>query len=177
MILVRKMPKKKITKNVTKVVPFSIAFGFVEAAAVVYLREIFGLGKGYLEADRQDILLAFPGVTFLKSQAALKLLSDKTILNIEKIREVATLLMLASLTALAGKKLKEKIAYFFLAFGIWDISYYIFLKLTIGWPKSLSDLDIFFLLPVAWAGPVFVPVVISAILVLGSFVYLKENKY
>lgn len=159
-----------------KVVLFSVAFGFVEAAIVVYLREIFGLEQGYPEADRRDILLALPGIIFLKSQAGLRLLSDKTILNIEMIRESATLLILASLAALAGKKFKEKIAYFLLAFGIWDIFYYVFLKITLGWPESLLDVDLFFLLPLPWVGPVFVPVAISAILVFGSLGYLRKTK-
>lgn len=162
-------------KTIPKVVLFAIAFAFIEVAVVVYLRELFGLREAYPETKAEDIFLSLPGIVFLTSEAALKIFANKTILNIEMLREAATLVMLASVAALAGKKFKEKIAYFLLAFGIWDISYYVFLKLTIGWPKTLFDLDIFFLLPVAWAGPVFVPILVSTVLVLVTTFYLTKD--
>ncbi|MBI2594611.1 hypothetical protein HYW39_02860, partial [Candidatus Curtissbacteria bacterium] len=62
-----------------------------------------------------------------------------------------------------------------LVFGLWDIFYYLFLRLTIGWPKNLFDLDIFFLLPTPWVGPVIVPIAISTILIIGSLAYLSRR--
>ena len=98
-------------------------------------------------------------------------------LRVETAREAATIVMLGSIAVIAGKTIRERLAYFFLAFGVWDIFYYFFLRLTIGWPKSFSDLDIFFLLPFPWVGPVFVPVIISALLIGGSLVYLVRGSY
>ncbi|MBI2430483.1 MAG: hypothetical protein HYV39_00470 [Candidatus Levybacteria bacterium] len=157
-----------------KVVIFAIAFAFVEASVVVYLRHL--LGASYSDIGRGEILLLLPGIAFLEPQTALKVIQNSLLLKVEMIREAATLIMLASVAALVGKKIKEQIAYFFLAFGVWDIFYYIFLRLTIGWPVSFSDIDIFFLLPVPWVGPVFVPVVISSILITGSLFYLLRLK-
>ena len=94
----------------------------------------------------------------------------------ERIREGATLVILASVAALAGKTLKEKASYFFLSFGIWDIFYYVFSRLTIGWPKSFNDPDIFFLLPTPWVGPVIAPIAISSILIIVSLFYLIKFK-
>lgn len=125
-----------------------MAFAFVEASVVVYLRHL--LGVSFSEISKKQVLLLLPGIAFLQPDTALKVIQDSALLNVEMIREAFTLVMLVSVATLAGKKIREQIAYFLLAFGIWDIFYYVFLKLTIGWPKSFSDLDIFFLLPTPW---------------------------
>lgn len=160
-------------RTIFKVIIFTIAFGFVEAAVVVYLRHL--LGSTEPSVSKEEILLLLPGIAFLEPATALKIITNSALLKIELLRETATLVMLATIAVLAGKKTLEKIAFFFLAFGIWDIFYYIFLRLTIGWPTSLSDLDLFFLLPIPLAGPVFVPVIISSILILTSLIYLRKQ--
>jgi hypothetical protein len=53
-----------------------------------------------------------------------------------------------------------------LAFGVWDIFYYVFLKVLTGWPHSLMDWDILFLLPLPWWGPVIAPVSIAVLMIL-----------
>ncbi len=164
----------KLKINILNIIIFAVAFAFVEASVVVYLRHL--LGASYSEIGKGQILLPLPGIAFLQPDTALKVIQDSALLNIEMIREGATLVMLAVAATLAGKGLKRGLAFFFLAFGIWDIFYYVFLKLTIGWPKSFSDLDIFFLLPVPWVGPIIVPLLISSVLVIGSFMYLWRNK-
>src|SRR3989344_1325273 len=165
-----------MTRTILAVLIFSVAFGFVEAAVVVYLRHLLGIGFTPPHIDRSEILFLTPGIAFLEPQTAVKIIQDTTLLNIERLREAATLLMLAAMAVIAGKKIGEKIAFFLLAFGIWDIFYYIFLKLTIGWPKSFADLDIFFLLPTPWVGPVLVPIAISIVLVIASLFYLARKQ-
>lgn len=163
---------KKI-KTIIWVIVFAIAFGFVEASVVVYLRHL--LGASQPQIPESEVLFLVPGIAFLEPQTAIQIITNTDLLNVEMIREAATLVMLLSVAIIAGKTLKEKIAYLFLAFGVWDIFYYIFLRLAIGWPKSFSDLDIFFLLPTPWVGPVFVPILISAFLIVGSlFILAKE---
>lgn len=159
---------------ISKVAIFSIAFAFVEASVVVYLRHL--LGASFSDLGKGEVLLLLPGITFLQPQTALKVIQDSALLNVEIVRESATLVMLGTVAWLAAEDLKRILAFFFLAFGIWDFFYYVFLKLTINWPVSLADPDVFFLLPVPWAGPVFVPLVISSILVTGSLYYLLRSK-
>src|SRR6185503_3994362 len=53
-----------------------------------------------------------------------------------------------------------------LAFGIWDIAYYIFLNPLTGWPKSLVSWDILFLIPLPWWGPVWAPVSIATLMIV-----------
>lgn len=159
---------------IIKVIVFTIAFGFVEAAVVVYLRHLLGSTQPMVAKD--EILLLLPGIAFLEPQTALKMISNTALLNVERIREAATLVMLVSVAVIAARKIKDQVAYFFLTFGVWDIFYYLFLRLTIGWPAKLSDLDVFFILPTPWVGPVFVPIAISAILITGSLLYLMRSE-
>lgn len=162
-----------VLATVLKVVIFSIAFAFVESSVVVYLRHL--IGASYSEIDQGRVLLLLPGIAFLEPKTAFNIITNSQLLNVEMTREAFTLIMLASVALLAARNVKAVFAYFFLAFGIWDIFYYVFLKLTIDWPKSFTDLDIFFLLPVPWIGPVFVPIIISSLLIAVSLYYLKRS--
>jgi hypothetical protein len=117
---------------------FGVAFGFVESSVVVYLRAIY-----------------YPdGFTW-----PLKVISDEH-LAVELLREAATILMLIAVAVVAGKKGWQRFGYFLLAFGVWDIFYYVWLKAILDWPVSIADWDILFLIPLPWIGPV-----ISALLV------------
>lgn len=140
---------------------------------VVYLRQIFGFAQSPIKTN--DVLTAVPGITFLKPGEELKVISNMRLLNIERIREFATLIMLACVAGLAVKKARQRLVFFFFAFGVWDLFYYIFLKIEIGWPRSWLDGDVFFLLPVAWVGPVFVPVLLSLVLIVWTSFYLGRR--
>ena len=82
------------------------------------------------------------------------------------MREFATMVMLFTVGVLAGKTSRARCGYMFLAFGVWDIFYYVFLKLMCGWPHSLFDWDILFLLPLPWWGPVLSPVLIATLMII-----------
>jgi hypothetical protein len=84
---------------------------------------------------------------------------------VEMGREVATILMLFTVGALAGRTWRARIGYAVVAFGVWDIFYYVFLKLMCGWPHSLTDWDILFLLPLPWWGPVLAPMLIAGLMI------------
>ena len=49
---------------------------------------------------------------------------------------------------------------------MWDIFYYVWLKVMSGWPGSLFDWDVLFLLPLPWWGPVIAPVSIALLMIL-----------
>jgi len=119
---------------------------YVEAAVVVYLREIY-YPQGF----------AFPIVIIPDRMAA-----------IEVLREAATLLMLAGVAALAGSDRWERFLCFCVTFGVWDVFYYIWLWVMLRWPPSLYTWDVLFLIPVPWIGPVLAPLIVSAGLVAGS---------
>ena len=84
----------------------------------------------------------------------------------ELVREAATLIMLLAVGLLAGRTWRSRLGYSAMAFGVWDILYYVFLKVLCGWPHSLMDWDILFLIPMPWWGPVLAPVSIAALLIM-----------
>jgi hypothetical protein len=141
---------------------FSGAFGFGEAAVVVYLRAAIGLLPGFhgTLADVQRLAPEF----YQQAQSLNQF--PQSLLTIEVLREAATILMLISLTLLAAQKTRERWAAFFWKFAIWDISYYVSLWATIRWPASLRDFDVLFLIPVPWVAQVWFPILVSGMTVL-----------
>ena len=130
------------------VVVFGVAFGFVEASVVVYLRDLYYPGG-----------FAFP----------LKLMTPGHLL-IELVREAATIIMLATVAMLGGTKSWSRFGFFIVAFGVWDIFYYVWLKAALNWPGSVFDWDILFLIPVPWIGPVIAPVLVSAMMIVFGWI-------
>ena len=171
--------KSEIDKNVniTSVVVFGIFFGLLEATVVIYLRQLIGIetSLGTRPITSEDIAFTLGFIALLKPSASLVMTQNQAVLSLELWRELATIVMLACLAFVAGRNNKEKLLYFFLVFGLWDLFYYIFLRLFIGWPASLWDLDIYFLIPVAWVGPVITPVIISSIMIVVSFLLLRRS--
>ena len=86
--------------------------------------------------------------------------------SVELWREAATLVMIATLGMLAGRTWRQRAGYAALAFGAWDVFSYVFLRLISGWPRTLLDWDILFLLPLPWWGPVLAPVSIAVVMIL-----------
>jgi len=129
------------------VVSYAAAMAWLEAATVVYLRRLLGRIEPYQPNPMpNDVGLVLTEVT----------------------REIATMIMLFAVGGLAGRNWRSRLGYALVAFGVWDILYYVFLKLICGWPKSLFDWDILFLLPLPWWGPVLAPGLIAALMVLGG---------
>jgi len=98
--------------------------------------------------------------------------------EIELIREVATLVMLFCVGWLAGRGRYSRLGYFLIAFGLWDIFYYVFLRVIGGWPETVLDWDILFLLPLPWWGPVLAPVLVSLLMIVfGSLLSMAEGRH
>jgi hypothetical protein len=124
---------------------FAIAMAWVEAAVVYYLRTMVDR----IEPYQSNPLPLIGGLG-----------------PVELAREFATLVMLFTVGALAGRNWRTRLGYSAIAFGVWDIFYYVFLKVMCGWPNSLLDWDILFLLPLPWWGPVIAPVSIALLMIL-----------
>jgi hypothetical protein len=124
---------------------FAIAMAYVEAACVFYIRALVGRIEPY-QANPLPI--------------------DGALGNVELWREASTLVMIATLALLAGRTWRKRAGYAAIAFGAWDIFYYVFLHVMSGWPKTVLDWDILFLLPLPWWGPVLAPVSIALVMIL-----------
>lgn len=124
---------------------YAIAMAQVEAALVIYLRRLY-------YAD--DPLTLFP-LTMMPNPD----------LATEVARELATIVMIAGVAFLHAKRGTRVFAAFLYVFGLWDIAYYGWLKLMLGWPTSWLEWDVLFLIPWPWLGPW-----IAAALVAAAFV-------
>jgi len=140
----------KLLRLLLIVTSFAIGMAFLESAVVVYLREILYPGG-----------FQFP-LSPVPADLALT----------ELFREVASLVMLVSIGFLAGRRFSTGFAWFIYSFAIWDIFYYIFLWLLVGWPESLMTWDVLFLIPTTWTGPVLAPVLVSMTMILLALVIL-----
>jgi hypothetical protein len=153
------------------VVAFGIGFGYVEAAVVHYLRLALGSELDY-EAPVRRVYLDLGVIRFVDPVRTM--LIDPDLARAETVREAATLVMLAAVAVLAGRRFWHGVAAFFIAFTVWDLTYYLFLWVLTGWPTSLADTDVFFLIPVPWLGPVATAVVASTVvLAVSSWWYLR----
>ncbi len=118
---------------------FFIAMAFLESAVVVYLRALY-----YPEGFDFPLAPMSP-----------------TLVTTEVWREAATLIMLLAPGALVARSALERFAWFCFGFGVWDIFYYVWLKVLLDWPSSFASRDLLFLIPVPWVGPVWAPCVVS----------------
>ncbi|MBK8340443.1 MAG: hypothetical protein IPK99_10840 [Flavobacteriales bacterium] len=105
-------------RNLVRMAVFFIAMAFLESAVVVYLRALY-----YPEG------FAFPLVPM-----------DGKLVGTEVGREFATLVMLMAPGLLVTRSLLERFAWFCFGFGVWDLFYYVWLKVLLDWPASLACL-------------------------------------
>lgn len=168
-----KLKDKSNFANLVFLIIFGVAFGFVEAAVVYYLRDLINFHTNYVISDYR-VLLNIGFITFVTPLHAL--IVNNRVMDIEVIRETATIIMLFSVAYIAGSNKKQRLGAFLVSFACWDIMYYVFLKILDNWPSNLLTKDIFFLIPVTWVGPVITPIIISAcLLVIGSRLYLTPK--
>jgi hypothetical protein len=132
---------------------FAVSMGILEAILVVYIRELF-YPDGF----------AFPLHPV-----------PNWLAGVEILREVATLLMIGAVAWISGKSFLQRLSGFLFIFGVWDIVYYVGLKLILGWPESLLTWDILFLIPVAWTGPVLAPLICSAVMIFMAAIFEKSH--
>ena len=151
---------------------FGIAFGFVEASVVVYLRAAVGLLPGY-SGTLSDVARLSADM-YQQAQFLSEL--PKSLLTIEFFREAATMIMLLSVALVAVKSLRERWAIFLWAFAAWDIFYYIGLWATVRWPSSPLTPDVLFLIPVPWFSQVWFPVLISVLTMVAVVITRKDVK-
>jgi hypothetical protein len=137
-------------------VAYAVAMAYVESAAVLYLRTIIGgvdpVGPRYTPFD------PVPDYGW-----------------IEIGREAATMVMLGTVGYLTGRGVAGRLGAFAIAMGVWDIFYYVFLWLFVGWPQSPLAPDILFLIPLPWWGPVLSPVLLALIMIAAGTVAMARE--
>jgi hypothetical protein len=147
-----------MTRRLLIAIAFSVAFAYIESAVVVYLRAIF----------HPD------GFTFPLEAFDLTALGKRLLLT-EIGREAATLVLIVTAAWLFGRNRQENAAYVLIIFAVWDIFYYVWLKVLLDWPASLMDWDVLFLIPMLWASAVLYPVLVSLLMFVFGVAILHRN--
>ncbi len=144
-----------IKRKITWLTLFSVAMGFMETAIVIYLRKLY-----YPSGFEFPLIPVSPDIAL-----------------VEFLREAATVIMLVGIGILAGRTASQKFAFFIYCFAVWDLVYYVFLKVFLNWPASIFTWDILFLIPVPWVGPVLAPCIIALTMILlaSLIIYAAEK--
>lgn len=124
---------------------YAVAMAQVEATVVIHLRTI------YYTANPLEL---FPLAVFSTRD-----------LSIELVREAATVIMILSVAWLQPRPGMGVFAAFIYVFGVWDIAYYVWLKILLGWPTHWLEWDVLFLIPWPWLGPWIAPVLVALLFV------------
>ncbi|TND08516.1 MAG: hypothetical protein FD123_2312 [Bacteroidetes bacterium] len=144
-------PDYPIIKTLLWLTLFSIAMGYLETAVVVYLRKLY-----FADGFRFPLSPVSPDIAVT-----------------EFWREACTIIMLLGAGIMAGRNGAQKFVFFLYCFAVWDIFYYVFLKVLLGWPESLFTWDVLFLIPVPWVGPVLAPCIVAVTMILFTLVTVR----
>jgi len=140
------MMRKNPTQLIFWLSVFAVAMAYFEATIVVYLRGLY---------YPDDITRIFPLVILTSVH-----------LLVELGREACTILMLTAIAVIAAHGFSRRFAVFCLLMGIWDLFYYVWLKVLIGWPLTWLEWDVLFLIPWIWLGPWICPAVIAVLFII-----------
>jgi hypothetical protein len=133
---------------------FGVVVGYLEAATVVYIRVMYEPMHKRLFPDRAPDDL-FPAFSF--EQWAREAPAYVRSPVMEVVREIGTVLALALVALAVAPTVRRWAATVFLLLGVTGWSFYLWLKVLMGWPHSLSDWDVIFIVPLPWVGPVWAP--------------------
>lgn len=143
---------------------YAAAMGWLEGVVVLYIRGVLGFEHAALPPPPErigDLLTREPWV-----------------LPTEQTREAATIVMLGAVAWLAGRSRRSRFGAFLVAFGVWDIVYYVALWSLVRWPPTLDTMDLLFLIPPSplWNQPVWVPIAISCgMIALGAWMMRERS--
>lgn len=156
-------------------VVFATGFGYVEAAVVYYLRALMNFHRRF-PLGHYHVLVNLGFITFITTSHSL--LVNRRTGDVEVVREMATIVILVCVSCVAGRDTLQRLGAFLVTFSVWDLTYYLFLKVLDHWPASLLTRDVFFLIPVIWIGPVLTPLIIALVmLVVGVRLYLRAPRF
>ena len=135
---------------------YGVAMALLEAAVVVYMRYLY-----YPDTPLEIFPLKFLSVY------------DTVV---ELSRELATVVMIIAVAWLAEmRSATRRFAAFVFVFGIWDLFYYVWLKVLMGWPRHWLEWDVLFLIPTVWLGPWICPVLISVLFIVWGYWIMSDS--
>jgi hypothetical protein len=143
---------------------FAAAMGWLEGVVVVYIRGLLGATHGPGTPSPAQVVARFGELPWL--------------LPTEQGREVATIIMLATVAWLSAGSPRSRFGAFLILFGVWDIVYYVALYAMLRWPPSLVTMDVLFLIPPGpwWNQPVWLPLLISSLMIVAGIALFRDGE-
>jgi hypothetical protein len=142
----------------------ALAFGWIEASAVVYLADISGRNVPVQASTASGLPVPLASL-------------PNRLVAVEAAREACTLVLLAAVGWMAGRRSADRAGAFLLAFGVWDLTYYASLRAMLGWPDSVNAWDVLFLIPAPWVAPVWAPATVAILFVLaGTYLFWTSDR-
>jgi hypothetical protein len=179
--LTKKVKKKKTRKARAKLISLLIigmTVAFMQSAAALYLRDIYNV-KTLLPSWKipaRDIIFAVGDLTVLKRDLAYKILVDQNVLVAEQIRLVATIALIGAIAYMLGKSSLDRISHLLFIGGLSGVFYYVFMFALMRWPTSLLAKDVIALIPTPIIVPVYIPLLLSAVVLTGgTFLVFKKK--
>ncbi|HBY63483.1 MAG TPA: hypothetical protein DEH78_26970 [Solibacterales bacterium] len=158
----------RVTKVIAALIAFGVPFGYLQATISLYIRGVYAPVHANVHASAGGL---FPLLTWSQLRAAGAL----HLPLLELGREIMTLGIIASAAYAAGRGKREYPATFAIMYGVWQISYYFFMRVMSGWPASLLDWDLLLLVPAPWTGPVLAPMLLALALIACGASFLSRE--
>ena len=162
-------PVRGWIRRCVAVAVLAVGLAYSEAALVVYLRELIAPIRREHFPAAAGRMLPLLTVRQLEEAGA----GYTRLLVVEVSREVAPIVTLLAAAWGLSRGRGQLAAFFLIGFGVWDIFYYVFLRVLIGWPASLGAWDVLYLIPTAWVAPVWAPLVVAATMVAVGLAILR----
>jgi len=161
---------RRLMRMLIAVVLVSVSLAYIEAVIVADLRHsLIPLRNAHFPeaADGALPLLSAEQLTEAGHEYSRLVLT-------EIIREPVPIVLLLAVAWAIRRRRGEMLGAFLLSFALWDIFYYVFLRALVGWPASVHEWDVLYLIPVAWVAPVWAPLLVSALLAAAgvAFIYV-----
>ncbi len=137
---------------------------------------IVGLTIGWFEAS---IVIDLRALLYPNGFVFPLAIMPTQLMAVEITREACSLILLGTIGWIAGTRRADRWGAFLLLFGVWDLMYYVVLKLVLDWPAGidLTTWDILFLIPVPWAGPIWAPAIVAAEFVaIGTYLVFTPDR-
>lgn len=151
------MPRTPATSTLVLLSLYAIAMALLEAVVVIYMRQL------YYPDQPLDL---FP-LQFLTQYDP----------RVELSREISTIAMIIAVALLAERQsLTRRFAAFVFVFGLWDVFYYVWLKVLFGWPRGWLEWDVLFLIPSIWLGPWICPAAIGTLFFIWGAIVLASSR-
>jgi hypothetical protein len=161
----------RATARIAALGVLALAMAYVEASVVVYLRQAMAAAREVHFPDSVREPLPLLSLEQLKQAGP----EVESLLRFEVVREVAAVLVLLAAAYGFRRRRGEVAGFFLLGFAVWDIFYYVFLKLMLNWPASLGTWDVLYLIPHPWVAPVWAPLVVSGTLLVIGLIVLSRG--